>query len=126
MDAYYDDFEDVFDEIDFDADFARTFSGIGEEGSVSVKVLDMERYAMMLVISAGLHHLCGISEEDIEVDVDEVFGLGSVSAEVDELTVDSAPAFAELLLLADNFEVYPLTNGKLRLSFALQQVLKKL
>lgn len=65
-----------------------------------------------------------VSEGELEIDVDPTFNLGSITVELDSLSVDEPLAFADVIYKADNFEIYPLTNGKIRLDVTFQSVLK--
>lgn len=49
----------------------------------------------------------------------------SVTLEGSELIFDDVAVFADVAQLADNFEVYPLVNGNVRLSFAFNHLVTK-
>ena len=89
-----------------------------------VKMLNPSRYKLMLRTAAQLTDLLRktVSEGELEIDVDPTFNLGSIT--VDSLSVDEPLAFADVIYKADNFEIYPLTNGKIRLDVTFQSVLK--
>ena len=65
-----------------------------------------------------------VSAGELDIDVDPTFNLGSITVELDSLSVDEPLAFADVIYKADNFEIYPLTNGKIRLDVTFQSVLK--
>ena len=91
-----------------------------------VKMLNPSRYKLMLRTAAQLTDLLRktVSDGELEIDVDPTFNLGSITVELDLLSVDEPLAFADVIYKADNFEVYPLTNGKIRLDVTFQSVLK--
>ena len=91
-----------------------------------VKMLNPSRYKLMLRTAAQLTDLLRktVSNGELEIDVDPTFNLGSITVELDSLSVDEPLAFADVIYKADNFEIYPLTNGKIRLDVTFQSVLK--
>lgn len=91
-----------------------------------VKMLNPSRYKLMLRTAAQLTDLLRktVSEGELEIDVDPTFNLGSITVELDSLSVDEPLAFADVIYKADNFEIYPLTNGKIRLDVTFQSVLR--
>ncbi|NLO47551.1 MAG: hypothetical protein GX111_04420 [Clostridiales bacterium] len=50
----------------------------------------------------------------------------SISVEADELIVEDIKAFVSVAEKADNFEIYPLTNGHLRMAFMFRNVMNEL
>ena len=91
-----------------------------------VKMLNPSRYKLMLRTAAQLIDLLRktVSDGELEINVDPTFNLGSITVELDSLSVDEPLAFADVIYKADNFEIYPLTNGKIRLDVTFQSVLK--
>ena len=91
-----------------------------------VKMLNPSRYKLMLRTAAQLTDLLRktVSDGELQIDVDPTFNLGSITVELDSLSVDEPLAFADVIYKADNFEIYPLTNGKIRLDVTFQSVLK--
>lgn len=91
-----------------------------------VKMLNPSRYKLMLRTAAQLTDLLRktVSDGELEVNVDPTFNLGSITVELDSFSVDEPLAFADVIYKADNFEIYPLTNGKIRLDITFQSVLK--
>lgn len=91
-----------------------------------VKMLNPSRYKLMLRTAAQLTDLLRktVSDGELEIDVDPTFNLGSITVELDSLSVDEPLTFADVIYKADNFEIYPLTNGKIRLDVTFQSVLK--
>ncbi len=91
-----------------------------------VKTLNPSRYKLMLRTAAQLTDLLrkSVSDGTLEIDVNPTFNLGAITVELDSLSVDEPLAFADVIYKADNFEIYPLTNGKIRLDITFQSVLK--
>lgn len=94
----------------------------------TVKLLDVSRYQLLMETAAALQKLLAeiIPEGSLTVDVDPDFNLGSISSELPELSITNPQALSDILKNADNFEVYPLTNGNLRLDVTFQRMLKSL
>lgn len=68
--------------------------------------------------------------EDFDVDVtyklfQPFLFCASVTLEGPELIFEDLKVFTDAALLADNFEVYPLVNGNIRLSFAFNHLVTK-
>ena len=53
-------------------------------------------------------------------------GSASISVETDELIVQDIKAFISAAEKADNFEIYPLTNGHLRMAFMFYNVMTEI
>ena len=51
---------------------------------------------------------------------------GAVTAEVTSLTVENPELLLKVLKSADNFEVYPLVNGNIKIEIAFQSVMNTL
>jgi len=111
-------------------EFESTLDGlmnfIEELPQAKLKILNLERYKTMMEVAAKLTAILRENnpEGEITIDVNEKFNLGSISVELDSLTVTSPVMFAELICKSDNFEVYPLTNGNIRLDITFQRILK--
>ncbi|MDO4562606.1 MAG: hypothetical protein Q4C12_02095 [Clostridia bacterium] len=91
-----------------------------------VKIINFKRYQQMLKTAAMLKECLSktMCEGEITIDVTEQFNLGSVSTTLDSLTIDNPSEFINIVSQADNFEIYPLTNGKIRIDITFQSVLK--
>ena len=114
---YHDDFEINEEEI---LEFFRNLP------QPQIKVLNLKRFAQMFQAARKLMTLMqkSIPEGEIEINIDRDFNLGSISVEFDDMIADAPMDFAEIISCADNFEIYPLTNGKARLDITFQSVLK--
>ena len=123
--GYYDVREKAFEEnyentLDALMDFMKSLP------QPTLKVLNTERYALMLKTAADLKELlCQTAESGcIDIDLVQEFNLGSISFEAPDLVVYDSEAFAKIISVCDNIEIYPLTNGNLRLNLTFQSVLK--
>lgn len=91
--------------------------GGSDAAEPTVRVLNIERYRDMMRAEAVLHELLteGHATGRVETKVHPGFCSGAVSAEIDNLCILRPQSFCDLISRTDNFEVYPLTNGKMRL-----------
>ncbi len=92
----------------------------------TVKLLNFPKYWKMIKVAYNLQKLMEESNSDgsITVEILQEFNLGAVSVELPILTVLQPQGFAAVVSKADNFEIYPLTNGNLRMDITFQSVLK--
>ena len=92
----------------------------------TVQLLNIQRYRKMMEAAARLQKLVAETtpEGSMDIEIDQDFSLGSISIELPELSVLHPRAFSQVILEADNFEIYPLTNGNVRLDITFQRVLK--
>lgn len=84
-----------------------------------------QRYREMLLAKDVIDSLLsqnGCGESNLKLE--PTFCMGSIVAEVDELVVRDPVPLIMALSLASNFEIYPLTNGKMRLAFTFNQLMK--
>lgn len=91
-----------------------------------VKVVDFERYKSMLQSAAELEELLleNSSKGQIKIEICELFNMGSIFASIEDLTVYDIQKFARIVSRADNFEIYPKTDGTLQLNLGFQSVLR--
>ena len=92
----------------------------------TVKLLDFARYKTMMQTAAELKDiLCENHEEgQLDIDICDMFNMGSISAQLTDLTVCSIPKFTQMISKADNFEIYPRTDGTIQLNITFQSMLK--
>lgn len=92
----------------------------------TVKLLDVSRYQLLMETAAALQKLLAetIPEGSLTVEIDPDFNLGCISSELPELSVTNPQTLSVILKNADNCEIYPLTNGNLRLDITFQRILK--
>ena len=116
---YFDELEDFADPLD---DLIALFEDAPKE---SVKILNIPKYKKMLAAASQLRYLLNMAGEagKVEVDILDEFDMGSISAEITSFTVYEPVLFGELVRGADNFDIYPLVNGNIKLDIAFQSVL---
>ena len=90
------------------------------------EAIDFERYKTMMQAAVELKDVLveADAEGEFEIELCDTFNAGSIKAELDELTVLNTKQFAVMIEKADNFEIYPKTNGKIQLNITFQSVLK--
>lgn len=115
-------------EDEFDTTFDALVEYIQCLPKATVKMINPSRYRLLMRTAAQLTNILRKTEPEgeINIEIDDVLNMGSISVELDSLTVEEPPVFADMVFKADNFEVYPLTNGKIRLDVTFQGVLKSL
>ena len=92
----------------------------------TTKMIDLNRYKIMMQTASELKDiLCEYHEEvQLEIDICEIFDTGSITAILSDLTVCNIPMFTEMISKADNFEIYPLTDGNIQLNISFYSLLK--
>lgn len=94
----------------------------------AVKILNFKKYACMYKSAETIEKIL-ISEEMAAkgyLKINTLTNSASLIFELDELTVENTADFAQVVKSADNFEIYPLTNGKIRFSITYQSVLRNI
>ena len=87
-------------------------------------VLNPRRYQEMLVSKNALDRLLTENDENAsKIHYHPEFLCASVTAEVDSFEVTDMKMFSIAMSTADNFEMYPLTNGKMRIAFTYNRML---
>lgn len=81
-----------------------------------IKVLNIPRLQVILEIKKQFSQALGLPVEEIVLTQHPLFSAVSLSSEIDELVVEKPAAFAAVLAQASNVEIYPLTNGRIRIS----------
>lgn len=91
----------------------------------TVKIINMDNYLKMLQVLKSLQNLLQktSSEWKITFEINDKFNLGCIYLELFELSVLSPHDFAKIIDRCDNFEIYPLNNGTIRIDSAFQNVL---
>ena len=92
----------------------------------NVKVLNFERYILMCEAVMNLKLLFReLGEENcIFIEIIKEFNVGTVTVELTDFSIKNIKLFFQVILNADSFEIYPLTNGNIRLDITFQSVLK--
>ncbi len=115
-----------FEEQNYDTAFDALLDFINFLPKNTVKMIDFERYKTMMQTAAELKDILAENDEkgELEIELFDTFNAGSIKTELDELTVINTPQFAAMIAKANNFEIYPKTNGKIQLNITFQSVLK--
>ena len=115
-----------FEEKNYDTAFDALLDFINFLPKNTVKMIDFDRYKTVMQTAAELKDILveAGAEGEFEIDICDTFNAGSIKAELEELTVLNTRQFAVMIGKADNFEIYPKTNGKLQLNISFQSVLK--
>ena len=94
----------------------------------TVKMIDFERYKTMMQTAAELQKILAesVGEGELDIDICDMFNMGSISVRLADLTVRNIPQFVRMISKADNFEIYPRTDGTMQLNITFQSVLKTL
>ena len=117
-----------FKENEFDTTMDALMSLIKKMPKSTVKMFNPPRYMLLMKTASQLTDLLreNIIKGELNIEIDDVFNFGAISVELDMLTVDNPKRFAEIVCHADNFEFYPLLNGKIRFDITFHGVLKSL
>lgn len=92
------------------------------------QVIDPVRLREMLLAKKmldGILRECG-EKEEAKVSFEPMFSCASLRVEADSLEVRDPAAFMTAVLMADNFEVYALADGRVRLAFMFYNMMKEI
>jgi len=92
------------------------------------QVLNLERYSEMCLAKTLLEEVLAKAGYSVKLSVQYIPMLqhAALSAELDDFEVSDPLLFAAVLQLADNFEVYPLLNGRVRIAFSFNRMMKSI
>lgn len=107
-------------------DFDKLADCIASLSKTTVKELDPERYYQLVQAVIKIQNMLNQinTEWNMKIEIIDSFNLGSVLIELSEMTVINPHLFCEIISDCDNFEIYPLTNGKIRIAIAFQRVFR--
>jgi len=90
----------------------------------TVKVLNIKTVRRITAAALRLQQLLKETECEgtIRIKLSDDFNYGVVTVELEDLLVEKPLIFAEVIVGADNFEIYPLTRDKMRLSILFRPV----
>ena len=93
-----------------------------------LKMVNIVKYKKMMQTAALLKNALAETEDSFEIncEVIEKFNIGSVSVELDALSINNTSKFAALINSTDCFEIYPLSNDRIRLELTFQAILKSI
>ena len=114
-----------FEEFETDDDIERAFDdlvyGIAEEvklGEAEPAVINPVKVYQLKFVHAVMKYLTKGTGAKVTYDLHKPFrSMGNVSVEAKNLAVRNATWFNKAARLANNMEIYPLTNGKFRMTF---------
>lgn len=120
--------KNYFEENEYETTFDALVDYIKCLPKATVKMINPSQYRLLMRTASQLTDLLRRNEPEgeLNIEIDDTLNLGSISVELDSLTVEEPLAFADVIYKADNFEIYPLVNGKIRLDITFQGVLKSL
>ena len=121
----YSDYEEQYEEP-YDEFFSALLSFFDYYSEGTVKMIDFDRYAVLMKTAAELKQILSETDEqgELEIELDERFDMGTISTRLNDLTVMDPSRFAAMIAAADSFEIYPRTDGTLQLNIAFRSVLK--
>ncbi len=98
---------------------------IGLLPKATVKVLNIEKYLLMIKSATQLKEILEktMPVGEMNIEIDDVFNLGSVSVETDTMSVTDTKEFSNIVANADNFEIFSLVNGNFQFNITYQGVL---
>lgn len=97
-----------------------------ENRSNSISTINLDRVHDMVRVYNVVKEMTKDTSANVNYKIeDPSVGLGVVSAECETLVFNSPKKFTEAVTLADNFNVYPKTNGKVHMDFALYNMTVK-
>ena len=117
-----------FNDRELDVALEGLFELIRQQPKSQAKIICPTRYRLMLRTAAQLTSLLKKTDPkgELYIDVNPTFNMGTITVELDDLSVDAPRAFADLIRSADNFEIYPIANGNIKLTVTFQSVLKSI
>lgn len=87
-------------------------------------MINPKRWRELLLAKEALNDLLKQNGEgSVEITYFPEFLSASISAEVESLEVQDFTAFQIAMVKANNFEIYPLVNGKLRIAFMFNRLM---
>lgn len=119
---------DELEELEEDAELEGIMELLNQLPKSPIKVIDLARFTTMLQTAATLKQILAEHNAKGHVDIElcNQFNLGAVTARLTDLTVDNISQFIRMVSRADNFEIYPRTDGTMQLDLTFQSVLKSI
>lgn len=108
-------------------EFVESFKDSISEDEDKTTILDFMRVKQMQFAYAALKYILNGTDAVISYKLNEPFKtMGSISAEGMLLEFDKPEWFARIAEFASNTEVYPITKGKVRLTFTFHGLTKEI
>ena len=94
----------------------------------TLKIVDINNYSKLIKAADALKNLLyqSVNEAVITAQIDTTFNMGTISVEASELIIQNASAFYDAVSECDNFDIYALTNGNIRIDITFQSVLRSI
>ncbi len=91
-----------------------------------MQYLDLRRYSEMLSAKTQLESILTDegTQTNLSVRLEPQFQYGVLTTELDEWTVSTTEEWKKAIRLTDGYEVYPLTNGRIRVAFLFRRMMK--
>lgn len=91
-----------------------------------MQYLDLRRYSEMLSAKTQLESILidEGTQTNLSVRLEPQFQYGVLTTELDEWTVSTTEEWKKAIRLTDGYEVYPLTNGRIRVAFLFRRMMK--
>ncbi len=88
--------------------------------------LDLRRYSEMLSAKTQFESILTDegTQTNLSVRLEPQFQYGVLTADLDEWTVSTTEEWKKAIRLTDGFEVYPMTNGRIRVAFLFRRMMK--
>ena len=90
------------------------------------KLLEVERWKEMLTAKEILEEILREMGEEtaVRIQMELSFSAAALTVELEDFYVLKPEKFVEIIRLADNFEIYPLLNGGMRMGFMFYRMMK--
>ncbi len=91
-----------------------------------MQYLDLRRYSEMLSAKTQLESILTDegTQTNLSIRLEPQFQYGVLTTELDEWTVSTTEEWKKAIRLTDGYEVYPLTNGRIRVAFLFRRMMK--
>ncbi len=88
------------------------------ESQPKIQIINPGRLAELSLAKTALDEILSKNgEEESKIKLFNLFSSASIGAEVESIEIHDMNEFYSVMKYADNFEIYPLVNGKLRIAF---------
>ncbi|MBE5781607.1 MAG: hypothetical protein E7328_07320 [Clostridiales bacterium] len=125
MRVFKNDFETNGKKVPFDELFESMLMECLRSESEKKKTIDQDRFCVMLDAKEIFEYLLeeGFEKPDVKFKFFKATNSGAISAVVHHFEVTDMEAFCKLLTMADTFEVCPVENDMLQVSFSFNKVM---
>lgn len=119
-DNYLKEESELFAEVDMLVEWVRA-------NAPQTQILNLPRYREVALAKSRLDLLLkAINAGPSSLEVNPLFASATLIVEAESLEVCNIAEFTEIVGKANNFEVYPLKNGKLRLAIVFYRVMHRI